>query len=68
MGNTEPSPGDPPKRRRRLPVRAELRLDDSLAANDRHPLARTSPEHRENGRLRLIAAILARIARGSLAR
>lgn len=59
---------DGPKRNRRcrLPVQARLHLDDSLAANHHHPLADAAPETRAAGRLRLIAAILARLARGHL--
>lgn len=53
---------DRPKRRRRLPVCARLMLDDSLDANEQHPLAQASPEMREASRLRLIAAVLARLA------
>jgi len=67
------SPGDEPRhrgkrRRGRLPVRARLLLDDSLAANEHHPLARSAPEVRAANRLRLIAAVLARMARAALAR
>jgi len=51
--------------RRRLPVKASLRLDDSLPANEHHPLAKAAPETREAGRLRLIAVVLARLARGA---
>lgn len=58
-----------PKRRRgRLPVHADLRFDDSLAANQNHPLAQTPPETRAATRLRLIAGILARLARTDIAR
>lgn len=56
------------QRRGRLPVRARLLLDDSLAANEYHPLARSAPEVRAASRLRLIATILARMARAALAR
>lgn len=54
--------------RRRLPVRAAVRFDESLATNDRHPLAQSTPEARAASRLRLIASILARLARTDLAR
>jgi len=50
------------RRRRRLPVRATLRLDDDLPANEQHPLASAAPETRAAGRLRLIATVLARLA------
>lgn len=53
------------RRNRRLPVQASLRLDDGLAANEHHPLAKAAPEMREAGRLRLIAVVLARLARGA---
>jgi len=53
-------------RRGRLPVHADLRLDDSLAANQNHPLAQTAPEIRAASRLHLIATILARLAVASL--
>jgi hypothetical protein len=58
---------DPPiaKRRGRLPVHARLSLDDSLPPNEQHPLAQTSPDVRTASRLRLIAGILARLARAS---
>jgi len=52
------------RRNRRLPVQAELHLDDGLAANEHHPLASSAPEARAAGRLRLIASVLARLARG----
>ncbi len=52
------------RRNRRLPVQASLHLDDSLAANEHHPLASSAPETRAAGRLRLIASVLARLARG----
>ncbi len=51
------------KRRRRLPILAMLRLDDELPSNLNHPLAGAPPEKRAASRLRLIAAILARLAR-----
>lgn len=62
-------PGSPPaakRRRHRLPVHADLRFDDTLAANEHHPLAATSPEVREASRLRLIACVLARMARAAM--
>jgi hypothetical protein len=55
------------RRRRRLPVRANLLMDDSLAPNENHPLAASAPEVRAASRLRLIATILARLARAALA-
>ncbi|MBI1321620.1 hypothetical protein GC170_00315 [bacterium] len=56
-------PDKPPDRkRRRLPVRAFFLLDDSLAANEQHPLAASLPAVREASRLRLIASVLARLA------
>lgn len=55
-----------PRRRSRLPVHADVRLDDSLPANENHPLAQSSPEAREAGRLKLIAGILARMAQASV--
>ena len=56
-----------PKRRRgRLSVHADLRLDDSLAANQNHPVAQTAPETDAASRFRLIATILARLAGASL--
>ena len=63
-----PQPGREPKKRRRLPVLASLHLDDDLPANEHHPLAGSAPETRAAGRLRLIAAVLARMARSALAR
>jgi len=60
-------PGENRGARRRLPVRAAVRFDDTLAANERHPLAKTMPEARAASRLRLIASILARLARTGLA-
>lgn len=59
-GQTDPSA--PKRRRQRLPVRANLRLDDSLPANEHHPLAQSAPDIRAANRLRLIAGILARMA------
>jgi hypothetical protein len=56
------------KRRRRLPTQAKLLLDDSLPANEHHPLAKSAPEFRDASRLRLIAGILARMARSALGR
>jgi hypothetical protein len=56
------------RRRGRLPVRARLLLDDSLPANETHPLAQSAPEVRAASRLRLIAGVLARMARAALAR
>jgi hypothetical protein len=66
LGQTDPAA--PKRRRQRLPVRANLRLDDSLAANEHHPLAASSPEFREASRLRLIAGVLARIAGAAMKR
>jgi hypothetical protein len=59
-GQSDPSA--PKRRRQRLPVRANLHLDDSLPANERHPLAQSAPEFRAASRVRLIAGILARLA------
>ncbi len=64
-GSAEPTPR---KQRRRLPVRARLSLDDMLAANDHHPLGSSVPEVRAANRVRLIAAVLARLAQTDLAR
>jgi hypothetical protein len=64
----ESQPGRRPLKRRRLPVLASLHLDDGLMANEHHPLAGAAPETRAAGRLRLIAAVLARMARSALAR
>jgi len=74
----DPRGGEPPvppqnvpaprQRRGRLPVQARLLLDDSLAANEHHPLAHSAPEVRAVSRMRLIATILARMARAALAR
>jgi hypothetical protein len=50
------------RRRQRLPVHARLSLDDSLPANEHHPLAQSAPEFRAASRVRLIAGILARLA------
>ena len=62
----QPGPGHdastPKKRRQRLPVLATLSLNDALAANEYHPLAKSAPEVRAAGRLRLIATVLARLA------
>ena len=55
-------------RRPRLPIQAKLLLDDSLAANEHHPLARSAPEARAANRLRLIACVLARLAKSALGR
>ena len=55
-----------PRRRRRLPDRAELHLDDSLAANEHHPLGNEAPEAREAGRQRIIGCVLARLARAGM--
>ncbi len=66
-GQRENAPGGK-RRRGRLPVKAKLLLDDSLPANEYHPLARSAPEVRAANRLRLIAAVLARMARTALAR
>lgn len=51
------------RQRVRLPVRATLSLNESLLANERHPLAHTPPETRDATRCKLIAAVLARIAK-----
>lgn len=56
------------KSRGRLPVNAALSLDDSLPPNEHHPLAASAPEVRAASRLRLIAGVLARLARTDLAR
>ena len=52
-----------PRRRRRLPSLAILRIVDELLPNESHPLANAPAESRAAGRLRLIAAVLARLAR-----
>jgi hypothetical protein len=55
-------PCKPPGRNRwQLPIWALLLLDDSLAANEQHPLAESPPEVREDSRLRLIASVLERL-------
>jgi hypothetical protein len=64
-GRADPST---PRRRQRLPVLAILRIDDSIAANEHHPLAASSPDIREASRLRLIASILARMAGAAVKR
>ena len=43
-------------------VSTTLSLDDTLAANDHHPLGQSVPEVRSASRIRLIAAVLARMA------
>lgn len=53
-----------PRRRGRLPTNAVLILADDLPANRNHPLATTDPDIRAARRLRLIATVLARLARG----
>lgn len=66
-----PSAHDAPqekRRRQRLPVHARLSLDDSLPANEHHPLAQSSPEDRTASRIRLIAGILARVAQTAVRR
>ena len=64
---TRKESGDkPPRRRSRLPDRAELHLDDSLAANEHHPLGNEAPEAREAGRQRIIGSVLARLARAGM--
>ena len=55
-----------PRRRRRLPDRAELHLDDNLPANEHHPLGNEAPEAREAGRQRIIGSVLARLARAGM--
>jgi hypothetical protein len=55
-------PAKPKRRRQRLPVLAVLSLNDALAANEYHPLAKSAPEVRAASRLRLIATVLARLA------
>ena len=56
----------PPRRRRqRLPVCVRLHLDDTLPANGCHPLGRSAPEARGASRVRMIAAVLARLARAA---
>jgi hypothetical protein len=70
-GENQIPPDAPPngrKRRRHLPIMAELLLDDSLPANEHPPLGKSAPETREASRLRLIAGILARMARSALGR
>lgn len=61
-------PSSRKRRRSRLPVQAKLLLDDSLAANDHHPLSATSPDVRTASRLRLFAGVLARIAGAAMKR
>ena len=58
----------PKHRRQRLPVLAELSLDDALLANEYHPLAQSAPDVRGASRIRLIAAILARLAQTAVRR
>lgn len=53
----------PSRRRSRLPEKATLVFDESLAANEHHPLANAAPEARALSRLKLIGSILARLAR-----
>ena len=60
------TPPDAKRRRQRLPVLTSLRFDDALAANENHPLAATPAHVREDSRLRLIAGILARIAKAAM--
>ena len=60
--------GVTPRRRRRLPVRAELKLDDNLPANEHHPLGNSAPEARTAGRHRIIGSVLARLARAGMRR
>lgn len=64
----QPGSATPKRRRQRLPVQAILSLDDSLAANEHHPLGQSAPEVRDAGRVRLIAAVLARMARSAMGR
>jgi hypothetical protein len=66
-GSAEDSP-KAKRRRHRLPVHARLSLDDSLPANERHPLAQSAPEFRAASRVRLIAGILARLAQAAARR
>lgn len=61
-GRRQPDAASAARRRSRLPVHSDVRLDDSLPVNEHHPLARSSPEAREAGRVKLIAAVLARLA------
>ena len=63
-----PDASKPRRRRQRLPVRARVAFDDSLPPNEHHPLAQSTPEARAANRVRLIAAILARMAQTDLAR
>ncbi len=67
-GRQQPPADRVPRRRSRLPVHARLSLDDSLPANEHHPLAQSAPDVRAASRVRLIAAILARLAQTGLAR
>lgn len=69
-GRVQPGSADdaPKRRRQRLPVHARLSLDDSLPANEHHPLAQSAPEFRAASRVRLIAGILARLAQISAGR
>ncbi len=60
--------GVAPRRRRRLPDRAVLHLDDALAANEHHPLGKAAPEARTAGRQKLIGSVLARLARAGMRR
>ncbi len=64
----QPDSTGPKRRRQRLPVLARLSLDDSLLANEHHPLAQAAPEVRGASRVRLIAAILARLAQTAVRR
>ena len=64
----QPDSTGPKRRRQRLPVLATLSLDDSLLANEHHPLAQSAPEIRGASRVRLIAAILARLAQTAVRR
>ena len=60
----EPPPGPFPSRRcSRLPAKATLVFDETLAANEHHPLANAAPEARALSRMKLIGSILARLAR-----
>jgi hypothetical protein len=46
-----------------LPAKATLVFDETLAANEHHPLANAAPEARALSRMKLIGSILARLAR-----
>ena len=57
-----------PRRRSRLPLRADLHLDDDLPANVHHRLGNSAPEARTASRQRVIGSVLARLARADVKR